>query len=474
MSSENAISMCKSKQGIEQFNGQQMSLAWLKQKYRLLGKVGSNTLWLSIEQICAALSGMILTIVAARLYGPETLGDLAFAMGFVGLFLPIVTFGLQPIVVREIAKKSHPDSEIISASLYVNLTISIFAIVLIGLLITVATDRSRVQILAIILGLRVFLSSASIMSAWYQAHLKSYLFAKIRIAGLIIGSVLYMLCVILELSIYALVGAVTLEALLVTIMALTISFGKSTDLKLTKTSSEFVKQLLRHATPIAISGVAVTIYHRSDQVMLGMMSTQLETGLYAVSSRLYGAVILIPSALAASSYPILVRQIKNSCDSGFKPSYQWFFDSTVASAMVLAAFMFFAAPLIIFILFGSEFSNSVPILQIHAVSAVFVAVGMARNRYLYCANLQTIAMTATIFGAFVNVALNLVLIPRYGGVGAATATLIAQFIIGYAFCLSRSDLHPLFRALSLALLVPVRLLSPRARANLLARRRTKS
>ena len=52
---------------------------------------------------------------------------------------------------------------------------------------------------------------------------------------------------------------------------------------------------------------------------------------------------------------------------------------------------------------------------------------------IYSAYTDKILFYRTVSGAVLNVMLNFLLIPRYGGIGAATSTLIAQFTAGYFF-----------------------------------------
>lgn len=434
-----------------------MSLVWLKHRYSSIGDVGSNTVWLTIEQLCAAASGIVLTIIAARFYGPQTLGDLAFAMGFVGLFLPLVTFGLQPIIVREVTKRNYSDSEIIAASLFITLTLSGLSILFMGSLITVVTDRPGVHILAMILGFRVFLSTSNILSSWHQAHLKSRLFAKVRIVGMLFGWILYALCVAFDLSIYLLAWGVTMETLVVIVMAVAVSFGKSTELRIRKPGRSLVQQLLKYAAPIAVSTVAITIYHRSDQVMLGIMSSPTETGLYAAASRVYGAMILIPAALAASAFPRLIKGLSAQMARTPQSRFQWYFDSVVGCGLFFSVACFITAPFAIVLLYGNDFEGSISVLKIHALATIFASIGTAQSRYILAVSMQKFTMIATLIGALVNVVLNLSLIPRYGADGAAIATLVSQVLTGYLICSVHPDLRGMFFVSTKAILLPLRI-----------------
>jgi O-antigen/teichoic acid export membrane protein len=95
--------------------------------------------------------------------------------------------------------------------------------------------------------------------------------------------------------------------------------------------------------------------------------------------------------------------------------------------VIIIPVMLTAEPLIE-VLFGDDFSRSAAILQIHIWAFIFVALGVVRGRWLVAQNYTRFAMVAAMLGALVNVGLNLLLLPDYGGVGAAWATLVACLI----------------------------------------------
>ena len=97
--------------------------------------------------------------------------------------------------------------------------------------------------------------------------------------------------------------------------------------------------------------------------------------------------------------------------------------------------------------------------SVHIWSLVFSFIGVARGKWLVAENLVRPYMLSTILGAFVNVGFNLWLIPRYAGLGAASATLIAYAVAGYFSCLLLPQLRPAFGPLSLSLLIPFRVRS---------------
>jgi len=96
---------------------------------------------------------------------------------------------------------------------------------------------------------------------------------------------------------------------------------------------------------------------------------------------------------------------------------------------------FIFAPLIVSILYGSDYSNSVAVLRVLVWYFSFSLMGTVRNVWILAEQKQKFLMTINLFGAIVNVILNALLIPFYGAGGAAFASFSTQvftnFILGF-------------------------------------------
>jgi PST family polysaccharide transporter len=94
-------------------------------------------------------------------------------------------------------------------------------------------------------------------------------------------------------------------------------------------------------------------------------------------------------------------------------------------AVIIAVPMSILAPIIVNVLVGNAYADAAPVLGILAWMPIWVFFGMARQRWLIAENQLRVAMAVEILGCTLNVLCNLLLIPRYGAVGAAAAALFA-------------------------------------------------
>jgi O-antigen/teichoic acid export membrane protein len=128
------------------------------------------------------------------------------------------------------------------------------------------------------------------------------------------------------------------------------------------------------------------------------------------------------------------------------------------SYAVVLPMLVLAGPLVM-TLYGAPYANAVPVLSVLVLAQIFVSLGVARTQQLVVENRVVFSMFATTLGALSNVALNLILIPQYGAIGAAWATIISYALSGYFSTVIYGKLRPVFIQLSMSLLIPLRITS---------------
>jgi PST family polysaccharide transporter len=91
----------------------------------------------------------------------------------------------------------------------------------------------------------------------------------------------------------------------------------------------------------------------------------------------------------------------------------------------------FLSTQIVTLLYGKNYAEAGAILNIHIWAGLFVSLGLARETWITTEGLMKFSAATSAIGAVINIILNLFLIPKYGGLGAAIATVIAQFLAAY-------------------------------------------
>lgn len=103
----------------------------------------------------------------------------------------------------------------------------------------------------------------------------------------------------------------------------------------------------------------------------------------------------------------------------------------VLISVIIALIMTFLSNYLINLLYGKEFIQAGPILSVHIWAGVFVFIGVAGSIWTMIEGLQKFQLFATGLGGITNILLNIILIPKYAGIGAAFATVISYAIASY-------------------------------------------
>jgi O-antigen/teichoic acid export membrane protein len=185
------------------------------------------------------------------------------------------------------------------------------------------------------------------------------------------------------------------------------------------------RELQVAAVPLGFFMIALNMYSYIDTVILGLMRSDAEVGWYAASYRVYEGLTYAPSILAAVLTPRLSYLFSHD-----RPAHRRLFVRVLAAAVALGILVGGAAALlatpIVVTLFGSQYVSAVPPFQILAGGALFVFATWILHAAAISTNLDRRLVAVTVIGLGANIALNVVLIPRWGISGAAWATVVAE------------------------------------------------
>jgi PST family polysaccharide transporter len=174
------------------------------------------------------------------------------------------------------------------------------------------------------------------------------------------------------------------------------------------------------------------IYVKIDQVMLGSIMGNEEVGLYSAAARISEIWYFIPMAICSSVAPSIYSAKREATEDSFYKKIGQLLRLLSLIAMTISFPVAFLSERIIVAMFGVDYSLASPILSIHIWASLFVFMGVGASSWFISEGLTHFSFRNTLTGAIVNVFLNFILIPKYGGVGASVATLIS-YAIGSVF-----------------------------------------
>jgi O-antigen/teichoic acid export membrane protein len=166
-------------------------------------------------------------------------------------------------------------------------------------------------------------------------------------------------------------------------------------------------------------------------------------GIYSAALRISQAWYFVPMVIVASVFPSILEAKKHSNEK-YLLRFQNLYDLMTFISVAISLLITFLADPIIRILFGNSYAEASAVLSIHIWTSIFVFLGVASGRWFIAENLQILNLQRAVLGAAINVCLNVLLIPNYGAIGAAIATMISFSISGLFFDLIQRGTREMF------------------------------
>jgi len=386
-----------------------------------------NTGWLMFGKIISLAVNLAITTYL----GPILFGDLSFGLSLVAILAAVGGLGLDTFIIREVIQEPSKRDEILGTSLWLRIiTNGLLIPVAIGIyLISHSLSSNPGESLVLLIALLAFASffkSFNVIDSYFQSQVQSKYVVQVQNVSLVVTSLFKVLIIAFSLPLIYIVSAYILDAAILA-TGLIIAYQKR-GLSIFNWSfnKNRAKSLLKKSSPLILSAVMVTIYMKIDVVMLKSVGSKA-VGIYSSAQNLSEAWYFIPTAIITSVFPALLNARKTDLVR-YQKRLGNLYDLLVYINIPIAIFISFFAADIIHIAYSGRYDGAGIMLSIHIWSGIFVFLGMASSQYLIAEGYTKISFYRTGTGAVVNILLNLWLIPKYAGVGASLATLIACFV----------------------------------------------
>ncbi len=430
----------------------------------LVRRVAVNSGWLIAERLLRMVAAVLISIWIVRHLGPHDFGILAYGLSLVLLVDTVAALGLKGVVVREVLEDPRQEPEIVGTTVGLRLGMSLVALLgVLGWGVAARSDSAALGVVTV-LTLGLPLGSLSVLELAFESSLQSRHGVMARVVALALASVLRIVLLAVEAPLMAFAVAGAFELTVAGLICGLIYHRVRGSLLKLRFRGATAMRLLRLSWPLLVSSVAMTVYLKIDQVMLQHLVGSTEVGVYAAAARLSEIWYFLPVALATSLLPLLVAQ-RQEGQQQYRRSLQRAFDVSVWVAIALAAATTLIAAPLIGVLYGAPYTRTADILRVHMWAAPFVFMGTIFGRAMIAEHRLNVELLRHSVGAAVNIGLNVILIPRYGGVGAAVATLVSYSIVSYFICFLLPSTRPHARAMTRAFAWPLRgVLARRLRA----------
>jgi len=388
-------------------------------------RLARNTAYSAVGELSNLLI-FLLGFMAARYLAPEAFGDYRAAYAFVGLFRLLPDLGMSYASTIEISRDRGRAGHLIGNLLGFQAVLSCItlgaclalgawiyrqdettwpAIVILALDLVLKSVKNTLRWL--LKGFEAFAAEAVSLTAERGLLLAAGL-AVLASGGGVIGFVLVFLAVRLP-DLVALLGYVHLR-----IQPLRIQWDYA-----------LWWELARKGLPFAYAGAVILAFFQIDIVMIERIRGTAEAGLYGLPTLVLEGLTLVPRIFGYALIPTMAALSAGSPEA-VTDLYRRGARYLLLVGLPIAAFGAIGAEPFMILLGGPEYAPSAVAAWWLIPSGAILFLSNFGETTLYCVNRRSTIVVVSTIALAVNVALNLIWIPRFGFEGAAWATVITE------------------------------------------------
>jgi PST family polysaccharide transporter len=361
-------------------------------------------------------SALAVTVIAARALSTHEFAVLGVCLALVTVLTAALDAGVSVLVVRDGAQDTGRRGAILYATTAARLPFAV-AVAAVAVGYGVAHNRllEALGVVAISLVGAASLSLLAVLRAAQNLVFEAWQ----KLAGGALGLVLVSAFVARWSSATAVLAGLALGAAMV--MPLAARLARSATAPAARMG---LARTLAAAAPLGAMALATLIYYRAPTVLLGVLGTARATAAYTVASTIAFGLLAVPNAITTGLLSRLAAlEDEHERWSLCRRTLAW----TTAICLGLALAAAVSAPLLLSV-FGPRYHEAFAPLLVLLASGVLIGVSGVAGTWLVASRRTHVLVAQVAASLVVNLVVAITLIPRYGAMGAALATLVTEVV----------------------------------------------
>ena len=378
---------------------------------------------------------LLLLVLLARFLGKDDYGRFSYVFAVLSAFSLIADFGLTELTRREIARNRASAGRLISSTLFWRSILALGAYMAGAVFFFMSVDAEQLLPLGLVLGVAIFLKALKQVTAASLQGLEAF-------GAFALSQLIHNLGIVLVGALALFMGANLMQFCVFFAMykivdlmfALWLTSKSSVGSLTTRPSFALAWDLQRIALPVGVLGVIDQANNYADTIILGLLRDPGEVGLYSSAYQIFIGYTVLPTIVSQAYAASLVRAFDISAENGMaimREAVAW----VLLAGLGPLVFLWHAAPFVVDVLYGQDFSDASGSLRWLMGASVFVGVNWIFGLAAISANRQFMLVPIMGFALLFNILLNLMLIPNYGHEGAAFATFASAGLISFLLML---------------------------------------
>ncbi len=392
--------------------------------------IAKNTTFMTVASIAQRVVSFVYFIIIARVIGVENTGDYFFALSFSTIFLVIADFGLNNVLVRELARNREQGNSYLNSLLSLKFFLGLLSYVLIILFANILGYSESTRQLIYVAGITVIFDS---LQNLFYASLRAAEKLKYEAFGIFMSQVITMIigttALLLRWPLYFLILAYTIPSFLSVFYAGYFT-AKNVGWKFHPVwKKEILQPFFFMALPFFAAAIIGKLFSFSDSLLMSKILDKTQLGYWSVPYKIVFAFQFIPIALTASLYPVISALHTGENKERIAQLLLKGWRYLLLIVMPLMFGIYAIADNFIVSFYTVAYTPSIMVLKILIFTLVFSYLNYTMAALLNAVNKQNEQTLLMLFALVLSICLNLWLLPKYLVTGAAISALLSNVIL---------------------------------------------
>ena len=408
--------------------------------------------YLFSERFIRLSVGFFVHALVARHLGPERFGEMAYIMKVVGVFATFSLFGVDEIILEHLMRKRLSQDDVFKTALRLRLFSAVIGYVLLAVFLFTAHWGEHERITwALVYGLQIFVLTFSLFDLKFQSDLNFRPLFLVNNLSSLSASALRVLGVFRNHSTYYFLGTYLLGDVILRFAVqwkVGFQFFKGTH------DRELAKDIFRSSLPYFLAAFVVLLDQRISFFFIERLLTPVEVGNYSIAVTLVDLWFFIPTAACVTLFPGIIAAFNRS-----KDEYAYKIQ-TLAGIVTWSAFVFIIvfglfSEHIMQLMYGDKYTAANATVKLYALTTIPLFFNLARTKWMALQRNLTDLLGVSLLCMLLNVGLHLVLVARFGVLGAIYSFLLAQLLGNIIYSVFSKDVRASLIILLKTCLFPV-------------------
>jgi O-antigen/teichoic acid export membrane protein len=387
------------------------------------GRVGRSFVALASGDALARVIAFAAGVYVGRTLWPAAFGVITFSTGVLLYFSNIVECGIDLVGVRQVAHDESGTRRLAPALIGVRLALGLLLALAIAAFTRFCLPEPEASVFSVY---GVSLIVVALSTRWIHLGLER---SRAVAVARTIGECVYLLLVLVAVHRFQDLVLVPLAQIAGDALACAILWIGLRRLGWNiapRFSFVEAKPVLARSWPLVANVLLGLTIYNSDLIFLYVFQGSETVGLYSAAYQLISFLINMAAAYSLSLLPALTRAA--ATHEGRERLYRSAFAQTLAVSLPIAVGGALIAPQLIQTVFGDPYQRSGLVLTVLIGTLPFTMSKEVDLIALVVAGRESTVMRMTAAAVLVNLTLNLILIPKYGMIGAAWSTLATEAV----------------------------------------------